>query len=213
LGDTLGHGTRDGLSVRAMAAAVEVLGHKLTKSQVQRDYHDGAPRQPGAYIEWRAAHRDVSRSAEGRIDRPQSPSPAGAPTSPPEDEDPSEPVDKHTEAYRADRALNESIKAQRAQLELNQLRGSLVSLRDVEQLQFTAGRITRDRVLMVPARLAANLHAQVLALLPDEHRDAVSKSLAPDAVEQLLEIELRAALDQAAKAIEEAGRDDEDPDD
>ncbi len=135
------------------------------------------------------------------------------PASPPDpdEEDPeSAPADENTAAYRTDRARNERIKADRAEIELKQLRGELVLVRDVEQLEFTAGRITRDRVLMVPARIAADFHALALSLIPEEHRAAVAANLSTHALERRLDDALRQALNEAAKAIEDARRDDDD---
>jgi hypothetical protein len=232
LRDAQGQGTRDGpgLSVRAMVAAVQELGRQLTKSQVHRDYKEGAPSvSPRQYLAWRADHRDLSRSADGRIDRaqasapntspgrgddlPQGPVPAtgeqASPVATPEEPDDSDP---NAAAYRQDRARNERIKADRAELELQQLRGELVLVREVEALQFTAGRITRDRVLMVPARAAADLHALLLTLIPEPQRAELDAKVPLHALERRLDDLLRTALSEAAKAIEDARRDDDEED-
>ncbi len=207
------------ISLRKMA---EQLG--VTKSQVHRDAQAGMPMDTvEAARAWRLANHDVSRTAEGRIDRPaQTPAPTpppaepgqAAPPSPPgvDGEPPAEEADANTQAYRQDRARNERIKADRAEIALQQLRGELVPVRDVEQLQFTAGRIVRDRIEMVPARAAADLHALVLALIPEEHREAVGAGLELHAFERRLADVLREALGEAAKAIEDARRDDDDTD-
>lgn len=202
----------------------------VTKSQVHRLFEKGMPRHSvEAARVWRLNNLELSRTADSRIDRPQ-PSASNAPRAavgglasaagagggdtPPasgtEDEETS--ADEHTAAYRADRARNERIKADKAELELAQLRGDLVAVRDVRELEFTAGRITRDRVLMVPARVAADLHAQVTQLVPEEHREAFAKAFTVHALERRLEDDLRAALAEAAKAIEEANTDDDDAD-
>lgn len=213
-----GHGTPgDALSVRAMVAAVAALGATLSKSQVDRDYKEGAPRHsPRAFLAWRAAFRELGRTADSRIDRPQDSRPPPAPPAddPPAESSPSaggeaaELVDEHTLAFRRDRATNERIKAERAQLELEQLRGDVVSLRDSEELHFTAARITRDRVLMVVPRVSADLHALVLTLVPEELRADLAKRLSLHEFERRLEAAQRQALDEAAKAIAD---DDDDP--
>lgn len=233
----MGRGTRDGagLSVRAMAAAAAALGQPIGKSQVQRDYHDGAPREVTAYLAWCLARKDVSRTAAGRIDRPQASAPSatntppaavgglasaaeggGNTTPPPSSEDAAEPsadtADENTAAYRVDRARNERIKADRGDLELQQFRGELVPVRQVEQLQFTAARITRDRLQQVAPRIAADLQALAVSLLPEAQRDAFAAALPVHELEQRLDAALRDALNDAAKAIEDASREDDDPD-
>jgi hypothetical protein len=204
----------------------------VTKSQVQRLYEQGMPKHSAeAARTWRLQNLELSRTADSRIDRPQTPaqnasalavgglaSSAGGPSAATlgpvgDDADtPPDQADENTSAYRADRARNERIKADRAEIELQQLRGDLVPARNVAELQFTAGRITRDRVMMVPARLAADLHALVLSLVPEDVRKTVSEALPIHIFERRLEDELRAALQEAAKAIEQAGRDDDDDD-
>ena len=78
-----GQGT---LSVRSMVSAVSALNVALSKSQVDRDYQEGAPRHSArAFLAWRAAYRELGRTADSRIDRPQ----ASAPHTPP----PSEGID------------------------------------------------------------------------------------------------------------------------
>jgi len=213
------------ISIRKMAG---LLG--VSKSQVDRDAKAGMPM--GSVEEaraWRLAHHDVSRTAEGRIDRPAqtsgtTPPPAdaglatragaeaiSAPAATGDGEGDSEPevADANTLAYRQDRARNERIKADRAELELKQLQGELVPVREVEQLQFTAGRIVRDRIEMVPARAAADLHALVLTLVPEAQREAVAAGLELHQFERRLAEVLREALADAAKAIEDARRDDD----
>lgn len=210
-----------------MVAAVAQLGRQLTKSQVHRDYTDGAPRSVGAYLAWRTKNRDVSRSAEGRIDRPQTPAPnapgaqaANAAGDPPAGPSPAggeasadaEPADENTEAFRRFRADNERIKNERGKVELKQLLGEVVGVREVEELQFTAARIVRDRVLMVPARASADLHTLLLTLMPEDQRAAFEARAPLQAFERRLEDLLRDALSEAAKAVEDAERDTDDDD-
>lgn len=209
----------------------EALGD-VSKSQVDRLYRLGMPRTSvEAARSWRLANLELSRTADSRIDRPQQPAATdatagrgshdpqgllpggeGPDSSPPTSDDPAEPVDEHTLAYRRDRAANERIKSERAQLELDQLRGRLVDVREIAELQFTAARIVRDRIEMVPSRVSADLHALVLSLITEEHRPAVAAALEMHTFERRLADALRDALSEAAKAIEEARRDDDDPD-
>lgn len=226
-----------------MVSAVSALNVALSKSQVDRDYQEGAPRHSArAFLAWRAAYRELGRTADSRIDRPQ----ASAPHTPPPSEgidpaarkpaadepagspaesstraddsagqgedEPGTPADEHTQAFRQDRARNERLKAERLEIELQQLRGELVGVRESEELHFTSSRITRDRVLMVAPRFAGELQALVLALVPEELRADLAKRLDLHAFERRLETELRAALEEAALAIADNGRDDDDPD-
>ena len=116
------------------------------------------------------------------------------------DDDTGGTTDRDTAAYRAERALREAIRRQREQLELEQLRGELVAVQEVSRLQFTAQRLTRDRVEMVAARAAP----EVLAL--------VQSGGDGFAVERVLTGHLRQALEDAAKAIEDIDDDDDSPD-
>ena len=193
-------------SIRQMAA---VLG--VSKSQVARDSKAGMPMQDlDAARAWRLANQDLTRTAEGRIDRAPTPTsrppPLDAPTNPEPDTDPDDDplpataTDKDTAAYRAERALREAIRRQREQLELEQLRNELVAVQEVSRLQFTAQRLTRDRVEMVAARAAP----EVVAL--------VQSGGDGFAIERLITGHLRQALEDAAKAIEEIDDDEDSPD-
>lgn len=210
------------LSVRKMA---ELLG--VSKSQVDRDRQRGMPMGDAeAARAWRLANVELARAADSRIDRPQAPArdmqpgaeggtaavPGPDTSSGPGSSEEDDQVDESTQAYRADRARNERIKADRAELELQQLRGDLVSAREVEQLQFTAGRIVRDRIEMVPARAAADLRALVLMAVPEAQRDVVAAGLDLSAFQRRLAELLREALSEASKAIEEDRRGDDETD-
>jgi hypothetical protein len=221
------------LSIRAMA---EQLG--VSKSQVARDAKAGMPMSSvEAARAWRAATHDLSRTFDARIDRPVAQTSAkqegqdnhreaeagmatgpgaadnAAPGSSGEDgQEVDEPVDEHAQAYRQDRARNERLKADRAEIELKQLQREVVAVRDVEQLEFTAGRIVRDRMEMMPARASADLHALVLSLVPEEHREAVAARLELHLFERRLADLVREALADASKAIDEARRDDDEAD-
>lgn len=189
-------------SIRQMATALGV-----SKSQVDRDARAGMPMHDvDAARAWRLAHQDLTRTVDGRIDRPSpasrpAPDHRASPAGPPDPDDDEEPpataTDKDTQAYRAERALREAIRRQREQLELEQLRQELVAVQEVARLQFTAQRLTRDRVEMVAARVAPELVALV-----QSGGDGFG-------VERLITEHLRRALEDAAKAIEEID-DDED---
>jgi hypothetical protein len=187
----------------------------VTKSQVQRLYEQGMPKHSAeAARAWRLQNLELSRTADSRIDRPQASAQNVSVPAPPADEpdDAPDQADENTSAYRADRARNERIKADRAEMELQQLRGELVPARAVADMQYTVARIVRDRLLMVPGRAATDLHALAISLVPEEHRAAVAKALPAHTLERRLEDEIRAALDDAAKASAQAGRDDDDDD-
>jgi hypothetical protein len=192
-------------SIRQMAAALGV-----SKSQVARDAKAGMPLHDlEAARAWRLANQDLTRTAEGRIDRPAAvagrsllpPGPSPDPDADPdEDSLPATATDKDTAAYRAERALREAIRRQREQLELEQLRNELVAVQEVSRLQFTAQRLTRDRVEMVAARAAP----EVVAL--------VQSGGDGFAVERLISGHLRQALEDASKAIEEIDNDEDSTD-
>jgi hypothetical protein len=83
-----------------------------------------------------------------------------------------------TDLYRENRGERERIRREREQLELDQLRGSLIELPVAQQLAFTAFRSLRDAVLNVPARV----------------KDQAAARTAAFEVEQLLEAELSAVF-------------------
>lgn len=175
-----------GISIRKMAAELGV-----GKSQVQRDAAAGMPMASvEAARAWRAATHDVSRTKEGRIDR------SGEQTSAPADDEPGN-SDADTAAYRRERAERERIRREREQLELDELRGQLVDAAEVSRLQFTAQRLTRDRLEMVAARAAPDL----VALLKSGGDGF--------AVERMLAQHIRQSLEDAAKAIDEIDSDDD----
>lgn len=176
------------ISIRAMAAQLGV-----SKSQVARDAAAGMPMDDvEAARAWRQATHDVARTADGRIDRDP---PAGAPADEAEPADDGAAADPATADYRKHRAENERIKYERAQLELDQFRGSLIPVDEARRLAFTAFRQLRDAVLNVPARLQDQLAAET-----DAFR-----------VGQLLELELVQAL--SGFSPEQVVKETEDDDD
>jgi hypothetical protein len=181
-------------SIRQMAAALGV-----SKSQVDRSAKAGMPLDDvDAARAWRLAHQDLARTVDGRIDRP---APAARPPAPPPpaDDPDDDPVasDEDTAIYRTERAKREGIRREREQLALQQERNELVAVQEVARLQFTAQRLTRDRIEMVAARVAPELVALVQA-----GGDGF-------AVERVINDHLRQALEDAAKAIDEMDTDDE----
>lgn len=153
-----------------MAAALGV-----SKSQIARDAQAGMPMDdPAAARAWREQQHDMSRTVEGRIDRtaptqqsqqPQQPQKPDAVDDQAADDtdttdDPAAPADADTAAYRTARADRERTNADRARIELDQLRGRLIDVDEARRLAFTAFRSLRDAVLNVPARVAAQAAAE-----------------------------------------------------
>lgn len=110
-------------------------------------------------------------------------------------DDDDEPLGQDGLAYRRARAERERINVQRAQLELDEARGSLVSLDMVERVVFTAFRTLRDRVLAVPTRV----------------RDRCATETDPLRVEELIADELGAVLASfdPSKVLQEEDEDDD----
>jgi hypothetical protein len=209
-------GTSD-LSVREMARRLNVA-----KSQVARDKLAGMPMHDADSARaWRLAHRDVSRTKEGRIDRPAMP-PESQPAAQANRQAPPLATDLHrqievevvtaaenepaladsdapqstdTAEYRAARALRERIRAEREQLELNRLRGSLADVEEVARIAYTAYRALRDAILNVPARI----------------KDQLAAEEDPFRTEQVIEAELTSVLSafDPASAVREKEDDDE----
>ena len=202
----MGHGTAQAeprLGVRVMA---EALG--VSKSQVHRDAQAGMPMHSvDAARAWRLDQHDMSRTVEGRIDRPATDAPpaavsglasaagAGEGGTSPASSDADGPLPGDTAEYRKARSERERTAADRAQLELDQLRGRLIDVSEAKRLAFTSFRSLRDAVLQVPARVAALCAAQSEPLV----------------VEQLIEAELVAVLSaiDPAKLLVDADQDDE----
>lgn len=163
------------LSIRHLA---DLLG--VSKSQVARDVQAGMPRDEASARAWRDQNRDLSRTVEGRIDRPDPP-PAAAVDAPPaastgtgdEDRDADiQPSD--TDEYRKARTEREQIRRDRERMELDRDRGKLIDAADAARLAFTSFRSLRDQAFNLPARVASKC-----AVLTDALQ-----------IEQLLEAEL-----------------------
>ena len=191
-------------SIRQLA---DILG--VSKSQVARDKTAGMPMHDAdAARTWRLAQHDVSRTVDGRIDRPTarmdstaaavgglaSAAGAGEADALPASAEVDEPQDGDTTQFRTARAARERTNADRAALELEQLRGRLIDLDDAKRLAFTAFRSLRDAVLNVPARVKDQCAAMTDALT----------------IEQLLDAELGMALSSFSPDKVLADNDDDD---
>lgn len=183
------------MSVRAMAAALGV-----SKSQVARDKSAGMPMgDVEAARAWRQAQHDVARTVEGRIDRAPVQTPAPAPRAPAADEPPAEPDDEpsseDTATYRRERAEREKLRRQREEIELAQLRGSLVDRAEVARLRFTEFRALRDALGNLGPRLAPTVALETDALRCEQlYADALEEVLAAFA-DQVLTRDVLADVD------------------
>lgn len=102
-----------------------------------------------------------------------------------EPEDVDEPTSEDTSAYRRDRAERESIRKQKEQIELDQLRGRLVDKAEVGRLRFTEFRALRDAL--------GNLGARI--------KDALAAEADPLRCEQIVEGEKDAILQDFADKV------------
>lgn len=80
--------------------------------------------------------------------------------------------------YHRARTGREQTRFQREQLELAQLKGSLIEVREAQRLAFTALRTVRDNILNIPVRV----------------RDQLAAETDPARIEETLHTELAAAL-------------------
>jgi len=127
---------------------------------------------------------------------PPAPAASGDAPPAPEEADDGAVADEHSPAFRKARAEQMGIRVAREQIELDQLRGSLISLDDAKRLAFTAFRSLRDAVLNVPARI----------------KDQCAVETDAFKVEQLMDAELSAALQSfnPAKVLSDAEDDEAD---
>lgn len=131
---------------------------------------------------WRRRHLEPARLKNARMAFA-----AGLLPSPVEENPDAEPsaAEADSTEYRAARAQRERTMADRAQLELQRLRGTLIDVAEASRVGFTFFRMLRDRLEAIPLRLGAQLAAmtdqqQVETLLGDELR-----ALLKDAADQL----------------------------
>ena len=193
------------LSVREMAKQLGV-----SKSQVQRDKDAGMPMGDAAAASaWRAAHHDISRTVEGRIDRPAAPDTSaaaagglaatagagGASAPPASSELDDEPLPDDTLEYRKARTEREQIRRDRERMDLDRDRGRLIDATEAARLAFTTFRTLRDQAFNMSARLAPQLVVETDALR----------------IEQLIDAELTAVFSQfdESRLLREPEDDDE----
>lgn len=128
----------------------------------------------GAAQAWRLANVDAGRAKGNRlqVDRLNPPlaQASAKPVRPPSADsgEDAEPAIDDSADYRIARTRREQINAERAQLELDQLRGRLIDVDDTRRLVFTAFRAIRDAVLSVPARISAQAAAETDQLVVDQ---------------------------------------------
>ena len=196
------------LNGKQMAAA---LG--LAESMVSRLRQRGMPMDTlENAVRWRGLNLDPARTkgmrmdtaAQGQLAPAVASSGAGAAPGAA-----AERVDDQAQVYRENRARFERVRADRAEIELRLLRHELVAVAEVELLEFTAARIVRDRLEMLPPRAAADLRAIVIALVPEAHRAVVAAGLDLHEFERRLASLVRQALADASKEIEDSRQDDD----
>lgn len=150
------------LSLSQLGAALGIskqAAHAAAKRGMPIDSVDAAKA-------WRLINVDAGRAKGFRLQADRlSPPLAQAPVNPADKPDAdsgddTEPAIDDAADYRIARTLREQINAQRAQLELDQLRGRLIDVDDARRVAFTSFRAIRDSVLAVPARVAAQAAAE-----------------------------------------------------
>ncbi|MBX3605352.1 MAG: hypothetical protein KF788_08775 [Piscinibacter sp.] len=212
----------------SLAEIGAALGPGISKQAASKLKKQGMPVDSIAAAQaWYEATIDLGRSKAGRIDqapRTQTPAqnayqaaeagkaagPAGdvhAPAGSSEDE-----ADENTAVYREHRARRERLSADKAEIELEQLRSQLVPAAEFKQAMFTAGRINRDRFQTLPVRASAELHALLLSLVPEVQRASVAEQLDLHAFQTRLTALVDEVLTEANAAIEDAARAEEDMD-
>lgn len=118
---------------------------------------------------------------------------AAAPGIPDTDDEPT-PADQ-TGAYRIERAIRERLRREREEIELEELRGNIISLADAELTVFTAFRTLRDSMLQIAARI----------------KDRCAAAADPFMVEQIIEAEIATTFARfdPAKMVQPALDDEE----
>lgn len=119
---------------------------KLAKRGMPTDTLERAER-------WRRRHLELPRTKGALPSAARANDGAGSDSE--EDDRPS--PDDDSADYRLARARREGIRAEREQIELDKLRGSLISVEEIERIEFTSSRVIRDRLQAVPARLTLRL--------------------------------------------------------
>lgn len=177
-----------------LAQLGQALG--VTKQAVSKLAKQGMPvTSVEAARTWRAQHLDAGRTKDARmaIDAP------APPPAPPDAEQDDAPAPSDTAEYREHRARRERIRAEREQVELDRLRGSLVDVGEVARLRFTESRALRDALGNVGARI----------------KDACAAETDPLRVEDLINGEISAVLttycdDMLRRGVMQDSDDDDD---
>lgn len=147
----------------------------ISKQAVHAAAKRGMPTQSVAAAQaWRLGNVDAGR-AKGyrlqadRLNPPLAQTSANAPP-PPDAESPDEgePAADDSADYRLARTRREQINADRAQIELDKLRGRLLDADDTLRLVFTSFRAIRDAVLSAPPRVSAQAAAEADPLVVEQ---------------------------------------------
>jgi hypothetical protein len=180
-----------GVTLRAVQKAIEagriaVVGEGAQR-RIDSDLADTAWRantDPAAQSLLYSAGPEVTLSANTTPEAEAGISAAGpgaatsaAPGIPDTSEDEPPPADQTSE-YRAERAQRERIRRQREEIELEELRGNVVALADVELTVFTAFRTLRDSMLQIATRI----------------KDRCAAVTDPFMIEQIIEAEVAATF-------------------
>lgn len=184
----------------------------VSKSQVARDKLAGMPMGSAeAARAWRETNHDVSRTVEGRIDRPASTRDTSAAADgglattagvggaevPPASSDDADdaPLPDDTVDYRKARTEREQIRRDRERMELDRERGRLIDATEAARMAFTAFRALRDQAFNMAARLSPQLAVET----------------DPLRIEQLIDAELTGVFGQfdEARLLKEPEEDDD----
>jgi hypothetical protein len=189
------------VTLRAVQKAIEAgrikvtADKKIDSDQADRDWDANTdPAKQSLLYSAGPGHRNAAPQAEAGL---ASGAGAGADDpSAPASEDDTDDVDENNAAYREHRANRERIRAEREQIELDELKGSLIGVEEAKRLAFTAFRSLRDAVLNVPARIKDQCAAETDGFM----------------VEQLIEAELTKALGgfDPTKVLRDSDDDDAD---
>lgn len=120
-------------------------------------------------------------------------------------------ADSNNPAIAKSQAKKEEFRAKLVELEYEERVGTLVRKEEVERESFRVGRLVRDGVLNVPARVSGIISAAIMSILGkflesiisdlDERRrilDLLEREIGKDAMYAILEKELRQALEALA---------------
>ena len=188
-------GTAELLGVRAAASALEC--NPSTISRYLKDFPDlnqGSKTRPKVDVEalrrHRAQHTNPTPRGHqaGKVLADGGPPPIVAADAPPA-------ATKGADSpnYALAKAVHETVRAQRARVDLDEKRGLLVPRAEIEDAIFDAGAALQRDLLEIPARLSEQIAAmsdprEIAELLNTEHRRVLATlaaSLRADAVAEL----------------------------